>query len=73
MHFCLKMFKQNFKVVWDFVPGSVSTPPHAPSKFPMRKAALGSMLSYCCNISTFQRIQHKTIINMVIKTDKQPL
>lgn len=70
MHFRVKMFEQNFKVVWDFVPGSVSTPPRAASKFLMRKATLGSVLFYCCNISAFKRIQHKTIINTVIKTDK---
>jgi len=72
MHFLLKMFKQNFKVVWDFVPGSVSIPLCASSKFPMRNAALGSVLFYCCNISTFRRIQYKTVIKMVNKTDKQP-
>lgn len=39
VHLCLKMFKKNFKVIWDFlVTGSVSTSPCVPSKFLMRKA-----------------------------------
>lgn len=44
-----------------------------PIKIPNEEGSLACVLFYCCKISVFQRIQIKTIFNVIIKADKQHL
>lgn len=44
-----------------------------PIKTPDEEGSLACVLFHCCKISVFQRIQIKTIFNVIIKADKQHL